>query len=286
MIYNKKIHQCFQLFLFCFLSIVTSCNQSETESERLRKQNQKGEYIYRMKNEVLFAIESPKKATQAPYPWEEGKSSQYPRLTKEYFRCKGSGLNPPHIVQPKEGEPARYYDCGGSEKHSLPLRDGKEFVYPILLDLLNYIQNKTGKRVLITSGHRCPDHNSYVDDSKENCFSKHMVGAEVSFYVQGMEQQPEAVVKCIQDYYKETPKYKGLKEYEEFKRYEKKDTNVSTPPWLNKEIFVKIYKKHEGRNFDNRHPYPYIDVQVRYDWDLKEKVIYTWDKANRNYLRK
>lgn len=268
------------------LLLLFACSGQEPESERLRKQNQQGEFIYRMHEETFFTLASPQLQTPSLYPWEIGKSSQYPKITKEFFRCKGSQQNPAHIVQVKKKEPLRFFDCGGSEKHSLPLREGKEFVYPVLIDLLNYIQAKTHKRVVITSGHRCPDHNAYVDNSPENSCSKHMLAAEVSFYVQGMEQHPEEVLQHIFNYYKETPKYKGQKEYEEFKRYEKKDTNVSTPPWSNKEIFVKLFQAKEGRNFDNRHLFPYLDIQVRFDWDLQEKVIYSWEKANRNYQRR
>src|SRR5690606_2499225 len=129
----------------------------------------------------------------------------------------------------------RFYDCNGSEKHSLPLRDKKEFVYPILIDLLNYLQMKTEKRVVITCGHRCPDHNTYSDQSSSNRYSKHMIGAEVSFYIQGMEEEPEVILDLIQEYYKSDKSYANKKEWIEFKTYEKEDTNVSTPPIYNKE---------------------------------------------------
>lgn len=265
---------------------VFSCsNPEESEAERLRRQNQKGEYIYRMHDEFRFIASSPMLKPKELYPWEIGTSSKYPKITKEFFRCKGSILNAPRIHQKKGEEPTRYHDCGGAERHSLPLRNGKEFIYPILIDLLNYVQTKTGKRVVITSGHRCPEHNVYTDPSSENQYSKHMIGAEVAFYVQGMENQPEEVLKYIFDYYKEIPKYKGLKEYQVFNRYTKNDIALSTIPWCNKEVFIKLFKKKEGRDFDNRHPYPYLSIQVRYDWELQEKVSYSWEKAQRNYLR-
>lgn len=167
----------------------------------------------------------------------------------------------------------------------MPLRNDKEFIYPVLIELLNYLQTKTGKKVVITCGHCCPEHNLYLDPSPANQFSKHLLGAEVDFYIQGLEQQPEKVIEYILSYYRETPKYKGLKDFEEFKRYDKGDTNVVTMPWFNKEIFIKLVGKAEGRDFDNRHPYPYITVQVRYEWELQEKVQYSWDKAYRNLHR-
>lgn len=272
-----------QMFIYLILSCACSVSD-EAESQKALQYNQKGEYIYRMHDEYLFRPPMPKAISIPPYPWEEGNIGQNPKITKEYFRCKGSSLNPVKTIQNK-GELVRFFDCGGAEKHSLPLRENKEFIYPILIELVNHIQMKSGKRVVITSGHRCPEHNSYCDPSPSNQYSKHMIGAEVSFYVQGMEDSPEKVIKWIQEYYLENPKYKGQKDYLEFKRYEKEDTDVSTLPWYNKEVYVKLYKKNEGRDFDNRHPYPYISIQVRYDQELQERVIYSWDKAYRNYHR-
>lgn len=260
------------LFLLFF-----SC--SSEENNRLA-----GEFIYREEGEFHFRPEPSQPAGRDPYPWEEGKVGPFPKITKEYFRCKGSLLNPPKN-ELRHGERLTLTDCGGADKHSLPLRNNKEGVYPILIDLLNWIQSKTKKRVVITSGHRCPEHNTYVDPSPHNQTSKHMIGAEVSFYVQGLEDRPEALVKLVQDYYLQDPQTRQDKKYTEFKRYEKEDTDVSTPPWMNHEIFIKIFKKKEGRDFDNRHPYPYLSLQVRTDRDTGERVNYTWDKAYNNYLR-
>jgi hypothetical protein len=245
----------------------------------------KGEYIYRRHLDTLFQVEPMAPVKRANYPWEVGVSGEFPKITKDFFRCKGSSLNPVHLIQ-KEKETIRYYDCGGSQRHSLPLRDQKEFVYPILIDLLNYLQTKTGKKVVITCGHCCPDHNTYLDHSIYNQASKHLLAAEVDFYIQGMEQQPDKVVDLILAYYTDNEKYKSEAKDYKFSRYEKLDKlNVSTAPWYNKEIFIKLYKKDEGRDLDNRHSYPYISLQVRYDFDLKEKINYTWDKAYHNFHR-
>lgn len=265
---------------YIYFLLLTSCSSSSPPSSGPLK----GEYIFRNHDEVLVQVEPMIPQKRALYPWEEVHSSNYPKITKEFFRCKGSSFNPVHLV-PGKKEVARYYDCGGPQKHSLPLRDGKESIYPILIDLLNHIQTKTGKRIVITCGHCCPEHNTYLDSSTSNQASKHMLGAEVDFYVQGMENQPEKIVDLIIAYYKEQPKYKGLKDFEEFSRFDKEKTNVSTPPWYNKEIFIKLARKNECRDDDNRHPYPYLTLQVRYDWDLDQKVTYTWDKAFRNFHR-
>lgn len=268
-----------------WILLFTSCNTTDQSTVHHKPLQAHGEYLYRLHSEKFFDPPLPEKKTLEIYPWEKTLVGNLPKLTKEYFRCKGSSLNAAKTIEQK-GEIVRCMDCSGSEKHSLPLREGKEYVYQVLIDVLNYIQLKTGKRVVITSGHRCPEHNMYVDSSFANQSSKHMIGAEVSFYVQGVEENPEYSLRLIQNFYKEDPKFKGQKEFEEFKRYEKEDTDVSTLPWYNKELFVKIYTKREGRDFDNRHPYPYLSIQVRYDRELNEKVVFSWEKANKNYFRK
>ncbi|EFB42231.1 MULTISPECIES: hypothetical protein [Parachlamydia] len=272
----------FSYFLVIFvLGILSSCSSPD---QPLDSQHgyQKGEYLYRVHDEYLFTIHPPEAAQAQVYPWEKNVIGGCPKITKEFFRCKGSGLNPEHVVQ-NEKETKRFYDCGG--KHSLPLREGEEFIYPVLIDLLNHIQAKTNSKVVITCGHSCPDHHAYSDQTPDNRYSKHMIGAEVAFYVQGMENSPEVIIDLIKDFYKNEPKYLNKNEYTEFKAYEKDDTNVVTRPIYNKEIYIKIFKETEGRNFDNRHPYPYIAIQVRHDFDQKTKVAYSWNAAYRNYLR-
>lgn len=273
----KLIQMIKRLLLLSFSLLFVGCSSSNSI-------NLKAEPINRHQGEKSEIAEQPKPVKRPLYPWEESQPGLHSKITKEFFRCKGSQLNSVRLVQ-KDKEVVRYYDCGGSQKHSLPLRNQKEFIYPILIDLLNHLQIKSGHRVVITCGHCCPDHNSYLDSSASNQVSKHLLGAEVDFYVEGLEDKPEQVLQWIFDYYKEQPKYKGLKEFEEFTRYEKGDANVLTPPWMNKEIFIKLYKKHEKRDFDNRHPYPYISIQVRYDMDLQERVYYTWEKAFHNLHR-
>ncbi len=259
------------LIALLFIALLTACSSADDGS---RRRNQVASYIDRHHDEYLF---SPKKPTwQVPerHPWELQDKGKYPYITKEYFRCRGCELNPTR---------EDCIDCGGSDRHGLPLHDGKEFIYPVLVDLLNYIQEKTDKRVVITSGHRCPEHNRYIDASPANSTSKHQIGAEVSFYVHGLEDKPEIVAQYIFQYYQDQSKYAADKSFQEFLRYEK-ETDVRTLPWYNKEVFVKLYQRDEGRDLDNRHPYAYVSVQVRYDWDKKERVQYSWKEA-RNYMR-
>jgi hypothetical protein len=209
------------------------------------------------------------------YPWE--KDGNLSPITKDYFRCKGSFLNPfvPIIKDNKIIE--NIFDCSGS--HSLPFRHGKEFIYPILIELLNEIQASTGKAVVITSGHRCPQHNRYIDPSPKNQSSKHQIGAEVSFYVAGLEHKPETILNAILSFYRSDPRYASEgKSYASFERYDK-ETDVSTKPWFNKEILIKLYLPHEGRNSDNRHPFPYFSIQVRFDRDTHMRAAYSSEEA-------
>lgn len=270
------------IFLIYCGTILGGCS-NQSDSVSLTHNQIEGEYIYRRHDESFVQLEQMTSLKRVPYPWEEEERA-FPKITKDFFRCKGCSLNPVHLIE-KGKEPIRYYDCGGHLKHSLPLRNEKEFIYPILIDLLNYIQGKTNHQVIITSGHCCPDHNLYLDPSPANQASKHMIGAEVDFYVFGMQEEPEKIVDLIKNYYQETAKYRGQKEYQEFKRFDKGNLPYTTLPWFNKEIFVKILKKGEGRDLDNNHSYPYVSIQVRHDWDLNQTVQYSWDKAFRNFHR-
>jgi hypothetical protein len=267
-------------FLGKLVFILASCSRLEqSEKEKLRQRNCKGEFVYRAEADYFYPIGTPEHTPRAPYPWES--EANLPRITKEFFRCKGNPSNPPIAGEPTVPPTL---DCEGGQRHGLPILCGREGVYPILLDLLNYIQKKTGRRVVITCGHRCPTHNSYADSSKENRLSKHQVGAEVDFYVQGMEDRAQEIVGLLMQYYRETPGYQADKEYD-FKRYEKADSGTEILPWMNKEIYIKFSQKTEGRDADNRHPYPYITLQVRYDKSKGERVLYDWNKANKGYLR-
>jgi hypothetical protein len=221
--------------LCSLLLLLCGCSGLEkSEEENLRRQHAKGEFIYRHHDEMRYAIQTPPHCIRDKYPWEKTHVGSHLKITKEYFRCRGSSVNPPHPDHKDPTRPANYFDCGGSAKHSLPLYNDQEFVYPILIDLLNYLQAKTGCKVVITCGHRCPTHNSYADNTVYNQNSKHMIGAEVDFYLQGMEQKSEEVVRLIMDYYKDTPAYQNDKQYLEFQRLTQTELNVSTPPWYNK----------------------------------------------------
>lgn len=258
--------KCQRFFLVFLIFLQIGCQNGPKEAK-----SGKVEKITRLKDDVFYKIDEPAKNLMDLYPFEE-KSQSFFKITKEFFRCKGNPLNPERVDTSNLDNVKVYLDCPGPGKHSLPMINGSEGVYPILIDILNYIQSKTKKRVVITCGHRCPKHNSYADTLNNAKTSKHMIGAEVDFYVQGLENAPLKVLDLIFDFYKDDSRYKGMEDYERFQQYQK-DTDVSTPPWHNKEIYVKIYQFNEGRDFNNRHPYPYISIQVLHDRSTKQKVI-------------
>ncbi len=279
--YIYKIYMNSKRIIILFFFILLSCTSKDYQN--FKRKNLKVEMIERSKDDVYYSVNEPKQNKTVLYPFEEDNLGFF-KITKDFFRCKGNPLNPERIDERNINDVKVFLDCEGPSKHGLALINSKEGVYPILIDILNYIQNKANKKIVITCGHRCPIHNAYADILNDAKSSKHMIGAEVDFYVQGLEQNPNKVVDMIIEFYNENTKYKGKEEFGKFVRYQEA-TNVSTQPWYNKEIFITLYQYNEGRDFDNRHPYPYISIQVLWDRNTKATVNYTWDKANKGYLR-
>lgn len=269
--------------IYFFLSIAL-CTFS-CERQTIKVPYQKGEYIYRIASERLFTLTAPERKNLAPYPWEVDNQQKFSCITNEHFRCKGTSLHSAKIINKGFGD-TYLYDCDGIEEHSLPIKDGKEYIYPILIELLNAIQNKLAGKVIITAGHRCLDHHLYVTDGQGTRHSKHLMGAEVTFYVEGFEHKPQSVVDFLLQYYRDNPTYAGASAYTEFKRWDLEKTDVSTAPWYNQEIFIKLYNKYEGRDGDNSHGYPYIGLQVRWERSSKEKVRFIPEKDSKNCWRK
>lgn len=270
-------------YIFCFLLVFCGCSNFEQVQKReIKQRNEQRDRIHRLSQEKQYPEPQLVLRTRDPYPWESGYSGVHPLITKEAFRCKGNVNSPMKL---KTASSRSLQDCGGDQKHSLPVKGGKEFVYPILLDLLNYIQTKTGFPVVITCGHRCPDHHAYADLSSYYANSKHMIGAEVDFYVVGLEKKPQDVIDLIIAYYKETEPYRRSTEYAKFQRLDSVKLDLRTAPWYNKEILIKLYQENEGRDCDNQHSYPYIALQVRFDREKNEKVIYSSERAFHGYMR-
>jgi gluconate kinase len=69
-LYCKKIFIILQIGIL--ISLLGCSGQEKSERDRLREQNAKGEYIYRLHDEVLQAeVGAPKHRERELYPWEE-----------------------------------------------------------------------------------------------------------------------------------------------------------------------------------------------------------------------
>jgi hypothetical protein len=265
----------FIVLIFCLC--VTGCKREESSSFT-------GEYIYREKGESRLALNPPQKKVFERYPWQKAERL-YPLITKEHFRCKGCTTNVAKMIS-RGGAIELCRDCDGMDGHTLPIRDEKEFVYPKLLEILNAIQDKFSLPVRITSGHRCQEHQHYITEGLGSRFSKHLIGAAVTFYVEGMESNCELVIDAIQDLYRNKDGGVSNQELSAFRRWDVDKTDVSTPPWYNKEIFIKLFLPHEGRDGDNSHAHAYIEIQMRYDFIRQEKVLAPDEKGPKLYWRK
>lgn len=257
---KKKLY----IFLLIMGFLFISCSGLEkSEREKMKKLNAQREPIYRNHADKFFVLEEPKKREVNSYFWENKTKNNIMHVTKEYFRCKGNFSNPP--IKTVSGEVEKdYYDCQGYAEHSLPVKEGREFVYPAFIQILNYIQEKVGKKVIITCGHRCPKHNLYAEPLETK--SKHLIGAEVDFYVLGLEHNPEKVVSCIKNYYAENFSHLGLLQDK---------TSLEVKTFENQEIILRVYGEKQKRDFDNKHSYPYLSMELKYDRDSKKPIVYS-----------
>ncbi len=270
-------------FAMVWALLLTGCSpMEESEKDKLRKMNEVSEVIYRLDEEHFFHANEVIVANRETYPWEPKSLTVDKKITKEHFRCRGSAQNGCKSLIDAVGDKTKMIDCGGMEKHGLPYREEGEFIYPALIEILNYIQEKVGRRVVITTGHRCPAHNQFADPSPANLTSKHQMGAEVDFYVEGYEEAPLEIVRWVMHYYAEHPEL----HYSSFKESKAKSNGLRHSGWYNGEISINIKEKSEGRDFDNRHPYPYITIELRLDRSEHDKPVeYNWHRANNNYIR-
>ena len=253
-----------QLYLVGITLSCIACSGLEKGSEhKKRRRNQIIEKIQRKKEEH-FALITLTKKESTPYLWEDKYIHTMHRITKEFFRCRGSYLNPPIQIQTQPKQVTYQSDCNGN--HGLPMRQGKEFIYPILIEVLNEIQTKTKCPVYITCGHRCPTHNRYAEPQARH--SKHMIGAEVDFYVKDMEFETKKIISLIINYFQKDPL-----------------NRISPTSWSNREIILIAHPPHQKRDKDNQHPYPYLTLEVKYDKENKKPLRYSWYLAERNFFR-
>lgn len=243
----------------------------QSEQEKIKKMHALSEPILRYATEQFHPISFPEKKVRERYSWENTLAHQFPKITKEAFRCKGRGHPKPKILR----ENTAIFDCQGADKHSLPLHEDKEAVYPALLEILNYLQDHLRKKVVVTSGHRCYIHQTYLLGTTAGAVTKYLLGAQVDFLMDGMQASSPKIIECLAAYYQEI--FPDQKEYQ----LEKSVTGV----WQNKEISLKLFAKHEGRNEDNCHELPYLSLELKHDRVLDKKIVVNYQQAVHGYYR-
>jgi hypothetical protein len=258
------MHHLFLLLLF----LLSSCSTADERVELRRMNNNKSsEKIYRLSSERVYKETDMELASRELYPWEN--ETEFSKITMNTLRCRGNISHKKRVKDKKE-----YEDCGGMHHHGLPYIDGEEFVYPVLISLLNKVQNSLNKKVVVTSGHRCPKHNSYLTLGTSR-ISKYMIGAKVDFYVEGLEDNYEDVIERIMYL------YEGEKE--EYSLFKKIAAKGSSPSWRNKEVIITT--AHDGEHtvlLKKNHPV--ISIEVRYDRERDARVILDWKKAYQGFI--
>ncbi len=248
------------LFLLLF-----SCSNTETRLEKKRmKNNYSTEKIYRHSSEFAYKQEPCELVQKVPYPWEN--DTAFPKITINSLRCRGSSNNP--LVKKLEKV---YEDCNGMHDHGLPYVDGDEFVYPVLITLLNKVQKAFEKKVVVTSGHRCPKHHTYMTLG-ESKISKYMIGARVDFFIEGMERRPEEIIEKIKEFYKEDSVFVKSVQLD------------GTIAWTNKEVRLSVSKEGEHSIIDGK-KHPVVTIDVRYDREKKTPIQLDWNQAYTGYIR-
>jgi hypothetical protein len=246
------------------LLLLISCSTADERSQKQRmKNNLSCEKIYRLSSEKNYHIDSLELATRQLYPWEN--ETKYPKITINTLRCRGSKDATPI----KSGDKI-FEDCGGLHDHGLPYQDGEEFIYPALITLLNRVQNSFDKKVVVTSGHRCPKHHNYLVKGQSK-ISRYMMGCKADFTVEGLENRPEEIIVKIMDLYPN----------EKFQKINQADGSTL---YTSKQFHLMINKEGEHSILGEKH-HPVVSVDVRYDQDKQEAIILDWDKSFHGFIR-
>ena len=253
-------------FILLFLQV--SCSTADEREKSQRMSNNKAvEKIYRLSHEKVYVEEDRVLATRELYPWEN--ETEFAKITMNTLRCRGDNTHVPRHKKDKE-----YVDCNGMHDHGLPYVDGEEFVYPVLVSLLNKIQNSFNKRLIVTSGHRCPRHNNYLTLGASK-ISKYMIGAKVDFYVEGMEEGVDDVIERIMYLYEN--------DSDEYRRFTKTTGQGHFPAWRNKEISISASSEGE-HSVTLKKNHPVITVEVRWDRERNQRVNLDWKKAYQGFI--
>ncbi len=144
-------------------------------------------------NDFVIPQELPQK--KPSYQWEK-QHSPLPSFTKYSFRCTGTNQ--------EENIPS-YKKCLGTLQHGLPLYNGKEYIYPRLIDLLNFLQKENNEKISIIRGHLCPKVFALLDIKEQN--NKYLIGAivKISSKINWEQNLPFLIKKFYEKKKEENP---------------------------------------------------------------------------------
>lgn len=136
-------------------------------------------------------------------------------------------------------------DCHKGRRPAIPMASA-------ILRLMEKLRCRVGDKVVVTSGYRSPAHNAYLwawvaarrpGRNSVSRRSRHTGGGAVDFYVKGYSH-PRLIklARMLKQWAGKLPKpLRGSRE----------------------SIWVRVYRKEEGREPDNLHPFPYIHLELR-----------------------
>lgn len=253
------------------LCLFTSCSgMQESERYQLRRANETRVQISNVEYRPCSNKVNCKQdynVDALTYPWEISLPCGIESITINDFRCKGSVS---HKKKASKGRSTSVYimDCN-SESHSLPLRGGKEYVFPVLIDMCNYVQQELKSCVKIAAGHRCDAHSRYQLASLRNVGSRHRACALVTLYVENCSDTPEKVVDSIASFLA-SDCYKRDNIFKTSCKYIHQGTKNAR--LTSKEFDVGIASQEALQDSEHLSAPYYITIKVLYDYEAKSSV--------------
>lgn len=254
----KKNHVKKQIKNLCkllSLFLLVSCGSFEkSEKKKLMQKEKRVCAVVLQGGEKQLDLGPSQSFEVAGYPWERYGFLLLP-ISKEHFRCKGSSLSPPKTFLSYSGQLQTVQDCGGD--HSLPLKNDQEYIDPMLIDLLNALQDKLGAKVIVLIGHVCPVHAIYDNPMAPHKDFKYQLGAKVAFYVEGNESQ--TVLKALADIYLQKDPNAVIKENSE-------------EGWSSSMVMARSMKQEQEI-------YQAVTIEMKLDSQTKQSIYYDAKKA-------
>lgn len=177
--------------LFLILILNTSCSHKKSPMTA-KTYNIHKDFI---PNDFVLPQESSQK--NPTYQWEKQYPS-FPSFTKYSLRCPGTNTEQNVLPHKK---------CLGALHHGLPLYNGKEYIYPKLIALLNFLQIENNEKIIIIRGHVCPKVFSLLNTQEQN--TKYLIGAivKISSKINWEKKLPSLIKKFYDNKKEEDPLY-------------------------------------------------------------------------------